>query len=65
MDSKDTTTTQTKGTVNKAVAKESSAKVSVAKRKYFVPATGKTYEATSLTDATNQAAKELTKEKKK
>lgn len=76
MDSEDTKTTpktpsqneassksETK-TVSKAVAKEHNKKVSVAKRKYFVPTTGKTYQAVSLQDATDQAAKELKRSKK-
>lgn len=65
MDSQDTTQPKQTKTVKKAVAKESDKKVSVAKRKYFVPVTGKSYEANSLKEATAQAAKELKKENKK
>jgi hypothetical protein len=76
MDSEDTQTTETpkqetasvssssKKTIGKAQAKEHNKKVKVAKKKYFVPTTGKTYEAESLQEASALAAKELKRSRK-
>lgn len=70
-ESKDTQATEKKTdskpvtkTVAKPQAKESSKKLTIAKKKYFVPAAGKSYKAASLVEATQMAAKELKKEYK-
>lgn len=55
---------QSTKTVKKAQAKEHNKKVSVAKKKYFVPTTGKTYEAENLQEASALAAKELKRSRK-
>lgn len=48
----------------KVVAKERNKKLTVAKKRYFIPKTGKVYQAASLSEASTKAQKELDKENK-